>query len=65
MVRLKRSAMLLAMAGVIAVLAAGCGGSSSNKKASTAAGGKGGTLITRANAAPSGSPDPQVNYTLQ
>ena len=26
---------------------------------------KGGTLLTVANAAPSGSPDPQVNYTLQ
>ena len=28
-------------------------------------GAKGGTLMTVANAAPSGSPDPQVNYTLQ
>src|SRR2546430_8909277 len=51
------------------VLATGCGGSSKTKggatTTSTAAGGKGGTLITLANAAPSGSPDPQVNYTLQ
>jgi len=68
MVRLKRSVMLGAMAVLVAVLAAGCGGSSKTKGAtttSTAAGGKGGTLITLANAAPSGSPDPQVNYTLQ
>src|SRR5256886_15013597 len=51
------------------VLATGCGGSSKSKGGSTtsptAAGGKGGTLITLANAAPAGSPDPQVNYTLQ
>jgi peptide/nickel transport system substrate-binding protein len=70
MVRLKRSAMLWAMAVAVAVLAAGCGGGSSKTKGGTtstaaAAGGKGGTLITLANAAPSGSPDPQVNYTLQ
>ncbi len=69
MVRLKRSAMLWAMAVVVAVLATGCGGSSKSKGGSTttptAAGAKGGTLITLANAAPSGSPDPQVNYTLQ
>src|SRR5215471_139880 len=53
---------------MIAALAAGCGGSS-KKAASTsttaAAGAKGGTMVTLANAAPSGSPDPQVNYTLQ
>jgi peptide/nickel transport system substrate-binding protein len=68
MVRLKRSAMLWAMAVVVAVLATGCGGSSKSTggtTTATAAGGKGGTLITLANAAPSGSPDPQVNYTLQ
>ncbi|TML59493.1 MAG: ABC transporter substrate-binding protein [Actinobacteria bacterium] len=68
MVRLKRSAMLWAMAVVVAVLATGCGGSSKSKGGTTtptAAGGKGGTLITLANAAPAGSPDPQVNYTLQ
>src|SRR4051812_49899775 len=64
----------------MAVLAAACG-SSSNTTSSGGGGGssssstpsgsaetagaRGGTLITRANAAPSGSPDPQVNYTLQ
>src|SRR5512133_868866 len=52
---------------VVALLAGGCGGSSNKKKSSSGstAGAKGGTLITRANAAPAGSPDPQVNYTLQ
>src|SRR5256714_2434107 len=51
----------------VALLAGGCGGSkkSSNGGTTSAAGAKGGTLITRANAAPAGSPDPQVNYTLQ
>ena len=49
------------------VIAAGCGGSkkSSNSTTTTsAAGGKGGTFIAVSNTAPSGSPDPQVNYTL-
>jgi peptide/nickel transport system substrate-binding protein len=49
-----------------ALVAAGCG--SSKKTTSTKGGGggaQGGTLMTVANAAPSGSPDPQVNYTLQ
>jgi peptide/nickel transport system substrate-binding protein len=49
-----------------ALVAAGCG--SSKKSTSTAGGGggaQGGTLETVAAAAPSGSPDPQVNYTLQ
>jgi peptide/nickel transport system substrate-binding protein len=49
-----------------ALVAAGCG--SSKKSTSTASGGggaQGGTLETVAAAAPSGSPDPQVNYTLQ
>jgi peptide/nickel transport system substrate-binding protein len=65
----KRSAILWtgAAALAVAVLAGGCGGSSKKSSGGTtsAAGGKGGTLITRANAAPAGSPDPQVNYTLQ
>ena len=54
------------MLAALALVAAGCG-SSSKKSTSTGAGGgaKGGTLTTVANAAPSGSPDPQVNYTLQ
>jgi len=64
----KRLVWLSVVAIVLAALAAGCGGSKSSKsKTSTtaAAGGKGGTMITLANAAPAGSPDPQVNYTLQ
>src|SRR2546430_13145109 len=66
MVRLKRSAMLWAMAVVVAVLATGCGGSSKSKGGTTtptAAGGKGGTLITLANAAPAGSPAPPGDHT--
>src|SRR5262249_20870337 len=53
----------------LALIAAGCGGgggSSSNTTTATTSGGKkGGTLNTVANAAPSGSPDQQMNYTLQ
>jgi peptide/nickel transport system substrate-binding protein len=61
----RRSALVLLVVGLV-VIAAGCGGSSKKSSSSTpAAGKKGGTLITLANAAPSGSPDPQVNYTLQ
>src|SRR4029077_4461121 len=62
----RRSLFLGATAVVVAALVAGCGGSKKASKSGTsAAGGKGGTLITLANAAPSGSPDPQVDYTLQ
>ena len=62
---MRRSAFVLLVVGLV-VIAAGCGGSSKKSSSSTpAAGKKGGTLITLANAAPSGSPDPQVNYTLQ
>jgi len=51
----------------LALVAVGCGGGSksSSSTKSTSAGGTGGELRTVANAAPSGSPDPQVNYTLQ
>jgi peptide/nickel transport system substrate-binding protein len=62
----KRTMVFLAAVLAVAVLVAGCGGS--KKKTSTttaAAGGKGGTFISVATTAPSGSPDPQVNYTLQ
>jgi peptide/nickel transport system substrate-binding protein len=63
----KRTMVFSAAVLAVAVLVAGCGGS--NKKSSStttaAAGGKGGTFISVANTAPSGSPDPQVNYTLQ
>jgi peptide/nickel transport system substrate-binding protein len=48
------------------LVAAGCGSSSSKSTTSQqGSGSKGGTLETVASAAPSGSPDPQVNYTLQ
>jgi peptide/nickel transport system substrate-binding protein len=72
----KRSVFLTTLVVAAAMLAAACGsssnttsssGSSSSAPSSSgdSAGAKGGTLITRANAAPSGSPDTQVNYTLQ
>jgi peptide/nickel transport system substrate-binding protein len=50
---------------VAALVTAGCGSSKKSTTTQQAGGGKGGTLMTVANAAPSGSPDPQVNYTLQ
>jgi peptide/nickel transport system substrate-binding protein len=50
---------------VAALVTAGCGSSKKSTSTQQSAGGKGGTLMTVANAAPSGSPDPQVNYTLQ
>jgi peptide/nickel transport system substrate-binding protein len=62
----KRTMVFLAAVLAVAVLVAGCGGS--KKKTSTttaAAGGKGGTFTSVATTAPSGSPDPQVNYTAQ
>jgi peptide/nickel transport system substrate-binding protein len=51
----------------VALVAAGCGSSkkSSSSTQTTSSGAKGGTLLTVANAAPPGSPDPQVNYALQ
>jgi peptide/nickel transport system substrate-binding protein len=72
----KRSILLAAIAVMTASLAAACGSSSNTTSSSggssstssgsaDSAGGRGGTLITRANAAPPGSPDPQVNYTAQ
>jgi peptide/nickel transport system substrate-binding protein len=63
----KRSWLFGAAVMLVAVLVAGCGGSkkSTSSNGGTKAGAAGGTLITLANAAPSGSPDPQVNYTLQ
>ena len=59
-----------ALVAALVLATAGCGGSSNSSSKSTtsstsAAGKKGGTMILLANAAPSGSPDPQVNYTLQ
>jgi peptide/nickel transport system substrate-binding protein len=76
----KRSVFLATVVAAAGMFAAACGSSdstsstsggggssstSSGANAESSAGAKGGTLITRANAAPSGSPDPQVNYTLQ
>jgi peptide/nickel transport system substrate-binding protein len=52
----------------LVLVAAGCGGSSkkSSTTSTTASGGtKGGVFTSLANAAPPGSPDPQVNYTAQ
>jgi peptide/nickel transport system substrate-binding protein len=77
--QVKRSTLLATAVVAIAALAAACGSSSNTSSggggggsssspstgSSVTAGAAGGTLITRANAAPSGSPDPQVNYTLQ
>ena len=60
---MKRLVLFPAAVLVLVALAAGCGGKKNT--ASQPTGNKGGTLITLANAAPSGSPDPQVNYTLQ
>src|SRR5207302_4170871 len=60
--------LLIAALGLTATLAA-CGGSgksgSKTTTSSTTAGAAGGTFLAVAKAAPSGSPDPQVNYTLQ
>ncbi len=64
---MKRPVSLMVGVLAVAVLVAACGGTS-KKSTSTqqqAAGNKGGTFIAVSNAAPSGSPDPQVNYTLQ
>jgi len=59
--------LLVAALGLTAVLA-GCGGSSKSSNSttnSTSAGAAGGTFLSVAKGAPSGSPDPQINYTLQ
>jgi peptide/nickel transport system substrate-binding protein len=66
MVRVKRWVIgFSSVAITLALVAAGCGGKSKSTTKSTSAGGTGGDLLTVANAAPAGSPDPQVNYTLQ
>ena len=56
---------LLTLIGLAALVLTGCGGSSKKKSSSSSSGNAGGTLITVAKAGPSGSPDPQINYTLQ
>jgi len=62
----KRPVSVLVGVLAVAALVAGCGGSSKNTSSTNQAtsGHKGGTFIALSNAAPSGSPDPQVNYTL-
>jgi peptide/nickel transport system substrate-binding protein len=55
---------LLTLIGLAALVLTACGGSS-KKKSSASSGNSGGTLMTVAKGAPSGSPDPQINYTLQ
>jgi peptide/nickel transport system substrate-binding protein len=56
---------LLAVVGLAALVLTACGGSSKKKSSATSSGNSGGTLMTVAKGAPSGSPDPQINYTLQ
>jgi peptide/nickel transport system substrate-binding protein len=56
---------LLAVVGLAALVLTACGGSSKKKSSATSSGNAGGTLMTVAKGAPSGSPDPQINYTLQ
>jgi peptide/nickel transport system substrate-binding protein len=58
---------LFTVLGLVALVVAACGGSSksSSSTSSSSSGGQGGTLNTVAKGAPSGSPDPQINYTLQ
>ena len=60
---------LLAVVGLTALFLTACGGSSKKSSGTTtstsSAGSAGGTFIAVANKAPSGSPDPQINYTLQ
>jgi peptide/nickel transport system substrate-binding protein len=63
--RVRSLFLLVTVVGLIALLAAACGGSSSKKSSSSSSGAAGGTLNTVAKGAPSGSPDPQINYTLQ
>jgi len=57
---------LLTLVGLAALLLTACGGGGSKKKASSSSSGqRGGTVITVVKGAASGSPDPQINYTLQ
>ena len=61
---------LLVIVGLAGLVLTACGGSSKKSSGSTtssssSAGASGGTFIAVANKAPSGSPDPQIDYTLQ
>src|SRR5947207_14189630 len=62
--RLRSLFQLLTLIGLAALVLTACGGGS-KKKSSASSGKSGGTLMTVAKGAPSGSPDPQINYTLQ
>src|SRR6476659_3031593 len=64
--RLRSLFCLLVVVGLAGLVLTACGGSSKKSSSSSSSGGaSGGTLNTVAQAAPSGSPDPQINYTLQ
>src|SRR5436305_13713248 len=64
--RARSVVLLMAVLALAAAAAAACGGSSKSSSTSSSGGGaKGGTFLSLAQAAPSGSPDPQINYTLQ
>src|SRR5436305_11797696 len=61
---------LLVIVGLAGLVLTACGGSSKKSSGSTtssssSAGASGGTFIAVAHKAPSGSPDPQIDYTLQ
>src|SRR2546430_10975904 len=58
---------LLTLIGLSAIVLTACGGSSkkTSSTSSNGSGASGGTLMTVAKDAPSGSPDPQIDYTLQ
>jgi peptide/nickel transport system substrate-binding protein len=55
----------VAVVGLAALVLTACGGSSKKSSSKTSSGASGGTFIAVANKAPSGSPDPQIDYTLQ
>src|SRR5262245_26213557 len=59
-----RSLLLLLIVVGLTALLAGCGGTTKSKSPSSS-GAAGGTFIAVAKDAPSGSPDPQIDYTLQ
>ena len=61
---------VLVVVGLTGLVLTACGGGSKKSSGSTtssssSAGASGGTFIAVANKAPSGSPDPQIDYTLQ
>ena len=56
---------LLTVIGLAALVLTACGGSSKKSSKAPSAGKAGGTFVSVAKDAPSGSPDPQIDYTLQ